>query len=85
MKFYGSPQQPAFFDWAFNVERGPAKIGKFGERIPADTDVLVTHGPPLGRGDLCSSGLRAGCVDLLQHVQQRVKPKLHVFGHIHED
>lgn len=25
-----------------------------------------------------------GCVDLLDSVQKRVKPKYHVFGHIHE-
>ena len=49
-----------------------------------DTDVLLTHGPPLGHGDLCSSGLRAGCLDLLDELQGRVKPAYHVFGHIHE-
>lgn len=48
-------------------------------------DILVTHGPPLGRGDLCHDGNRAGCHDLLWHVQERVRPRLHVFGHIHED
>ena len=26
----------------------------------------------------------AGCVDLLHTIQTRVKPKYHVFGHIHE-
>ena len=40
--------------------------------------------PPLGFGDLCSTGLRAGCVDLLRVVQARVRPKYHVYGHIHE-
>ena len=39
---------------------------------------------PLGHGDLCKSQLRAGCVELLHTVQQRVKPKFMVFGHIHE-
>lgn len=52
--------------------------------IPDDTDVLITHTPPVGHGDLCSSGVRAGCVELLTTVQKRVKPKYHVFGHIHE-
>ena len=39
-----------------------------------------------GRGDLATMfrPTRAGCVDLLQTVQNRVKPKYHVFGHIHE-
>lgn len=52
--------------------------------IPSDTDILVTHTPPVGHGDLCCSGVRAGCVELLSTVQNRVKPKYHVFGHIHE-
>ncbi|XP_070528242.1 UPF0046 protein C25E10.12 isoform X5 [Cardiocondyla obscurior] len=40
--------------------------------------------PTLGHGDLCCTGVRAGCVELLSTVQNRVKPKYHVFGHIHE-
>ena len=52
--------------------------------IPEGTDVVLTHGPPLGHGDLCKSGLRAGCLDLLDELQSRVKPKFHCFGHIHE-
>ena len=44
----------------------------------------MTHGPPVGHGDLTRTGVRAGCVDLLDTVQERVKPKYHVFGHIHE-
>ncbi|EGD73264.1 metallophosphoesterase domain-containing protein 1 [Salpingoeca rosetta] len=83
VKFYGSPWQPWFFDWAFNLERGDPCTAKWQE-IPDDTDVLITHGPPVGHGDLCTSGQRAGCVDLLREIQTRVKPKLHVFGHIHE-
>ncbi|CAG0908792.1 unnamed protein product [Cyprideis torosa] len=38
----------------------------------------------MGHGDLASSGVRAGCVELLASVQQRIKPLYHVFGHIHE-
>ena len=44
----------------------------------------MTHGPPIGHGDMCRGGNRAGCTNLLRVVQQRVKPVLHVFGHIHE-
>lgn len=46
--------------------------------------MLVTHTPPLGHGDLVCSGVRAGCVELLHTVQNRVKPKYHIYGHIHE-
>ena len=79
---YGSPWQPWFFKWAFNLQRG-AEIKAKWDLIPTDTDVLLTHGPPHGVGDRTTNGDAAGCVDLLQAVH-RVKPKLHVFGHIHE-
>ncbi|XP_065175242.1 metallophosphoesterase MPPED2-like [Sycon ciliatum] len=82
-RIYGSPWQPEFCDWAFNLPRGDACLEKW-QRIPSNTDILMTHGPPIGHGDLCSNGLRAGCVDLLREVQHRIKPKFHVFGHIHE-
>ncbi|XP_076047163.1 UPF0046 protein T07D4.2 [Oratosquilla oratoria] len=83
IKLYGTPWQPEYCNWAFNLPRGKACLEKW-EAIPDDTDVLITHSPPIGHGDLCCTGVRAGCVELLSTVQQRVKPKYHVFGHIHE-
>uniref|UniRef100_A0A2P2HYZ2 Metallophosphoesterase MPPED2-like n=1 Tax=Hirondellea gigas TaxID=1518452 RepID=A0A2P2HYZ2_9CRUS len=80
---YGSPWQPEYMNSAFNLPRGAACLEKW-EAIPAGVDVLLTHGPPLGHGDLTWRGIRAGCVELLNTVQNRVKPKYHVFGHIHE-
>lgn len=82
-KIYGSPWQPRFSDMAFNLDRGQDCMSKWN-LIPADTDILVTHGPPLGHGDYCKNKVRAGCVDLLQVIQNKVKPSYHVFGHIHE-
>jgi hypothetical protein len=52
--------------------------------IPDGTDVLITHGPPVGIGDRSDDAVRAGCADLLVAVS-RVKPLLHLFGHIHPD
>lgn len=83
IKFYGTPWQPEFHKWAFNLPRGKSCLQKW-DLIPEDTDILITHTPPVGHGDLCCSGVRAGCVELLTTVQKRVKPKYHVFGHIHE-
>ena len=83
IKVWGSPWQPEFCEWAFNLPRGEPCRAKW-RLIPDETDVLLTHGPPLGHGDLCSSGHRAGCVDLLDEIQSRVKPAVHAFGHIHE-
>lgn len=82
MKFYGSPWQPEFFDWAFNLPRGEALRERW-DKIPDDTDVLITHGPPYGVMDQVESGERVGCSDLLD-ATARCKPKLHIFGHIHE-
>mmetsp|Transcript_3017 Transcript_3017/g.6360 ORF Transcript_3017/g.6360 Transcript_3017/m.6360 type:complete len:318 (+) Transcript_3017:124-1077(+) len=82
---YGSPWQPEFGDWAFNLQRGTSCAAKWN-RIPDGVDVLMTHGPPLGRGDLCQPNKnRAGCENLLEQIQTRIKPSCHVFGHIHED
>jgi len=83
IRVWGSPWQPEFGEWAFNLSRGAACRSKWA-MIPAGTDVVMTHGPPLGHGDRCSSGLRAGCIDLLDELQTRVQPAYHVFGHVHE-
>lgn len=83
IRIWGSPWQPEFGGWAFNLPRGEPCREKW-RLIPSDADVVITHGPPLGYGDLCRSGARAGCLDLLVELQERVQPKYHVFGHIHE-
>ncbi len=82
LRFYGSPWQPWFYDWAFNLGRGPEIRAKW-DLIPAGTDVLITHGPPWGHGDLTDRGERVGCQDLLEAIR-RLRPALHLFGHIHE-
>ncbi len=81
--FWGSPWQPAFGGWAFNLPRGEALREKWA-LIPRGTDVLVTHGPPFGRGDRASMVGREGCMDLLARVRE-IAPRVHFFGHIHED
>lgn len=82
IKFWGSPVQPEFYNWAFNRQRG-STIRAHWDKIPDDTDVLVTHGPPFGRLDVSGHGnMRVGCRDLYEAIL-RVRPRLHVFGHIH--
>ncbi|XP_039618122.1 EF-hand calcium-binding domain-containing protein 6-like [Polypterus senegalus] len=83
-RIYGSPWQPWYNGWGFNLPRGQALLDKWN-LIPDGTDVLITHGPPLGFLDWVPKQMqRAGCMELLNTVQRRVQPKLHVFGHIHE-
>jgi predicted phosphohydrolase len=78
---YGSPWQPWFHNWAFNQYRGD--LHKIWAKIPANVDILVTHGPPYGYGDMTGHG-RVGCEELLTELKVK-KPKYLFFGHIHED
>ena len=82
IRFWGSPVQPRFYDWAFNRDRG-RDIQKHWDLIPADTDVLITHGPPSFILDKTTGGMNAGCENLMGTLAQ-LRVKLHVFGHIHE-
>lgn len=88
VKFYGSAITPWFYDWAWNRWRGP-DIKKHWDRIPDDTQVLITHGPPAGFLDIVyhADGMtpkeRVGCMDLADRIKELKQLKLHVFGHIH--
>lgn len=81
LKVYGSPHQPVFYDWAFNLTE--EELSKKWALIPVDTDVLITHGPPLGYGDLTDRGEQVGSWTLMNKLHDLTKLKLHVFGHIH--
>lgn len=83
IKIWGSPITPYFYNWAFNRFRGD-NIKTYWDKIPNDIDILITHGPPYMILDKVVYDQRnVGCVDLLNRVQE-VKPKYHIFGHIHE-
>ena len=82
IRIWGSPWQPEFMSWSFNLERG-APLREKWALIPRDTDILVTHGPPLGHGDLVARGERVGCEQLALRLLD-LDVRLHVFGHIHE-
>ncbi|RXM31733.1 Metallophosphoesterase MPPED2 [Acipenser ruthenus] len=84
-RIYGAPWTPWFNGWGFNLPRGQSLLDKWN-LIPEGIDILMTHGPPLGFRDWVPKELqRVGCVELLNTVQRRVRPKLHVFGGIHEE
>ena len=86
VKFYGTPWQPDFYNWAFNLPRGKALQDKW-DLIPSDTQVLITHGPPKDILDFVSSyneGRNVGCEQLADTVLTRLPDlKLNIFGHIH--
>jgi Icc-related predicted phosphoesterase len=81
INIWGSPITPWFHNWAFNRHRDAIK--KHWDLIPLDTDILITHGPIFRTLDKTQMGIRAGCKELFQRVQD-VKPRVHICGHIHE-
>lgn len=87
LKIWGSPWTPRFEGVnplcdAFMLSEAELEA-KFA-LIPDDTDILITHGPPYGILDKSRRAHRVGSKSLMMHVQTRLNPKLHVFGHIHE-
>jgi Icc-related predicted phosphoesterase len=82
-KIYGSPWQPEFFNWAFNLPRNGEEMKAKWDAIPDDTDILITHGPPYGYLDVPGGKkFQVGC-ELLRERVDVMQPKIHVFGHIH--
>ena len=83
VRFWGSPWTPTFMNWAFMLDRGQPLHDAWA-LIPGNTDVLITHGPPLGFGDTeLAGGRNVGCEDLLERIDE-LSLQAHVFGHIHE-
>jgi Icc-related predicted phosphoesterase len=85
LRFWGTPWQPWFYDWAFNLYEEDL-VAKWA-LIPAGTDILVLHAPPYGYGDGVPqrSGMvrRTGSPSLLKRIEE-IAPRVVVFGHIHE-
>ncbi|KAI0783709.1 Metallo-dependent phosphatase-like protein [Abortiporus biennis] len=79
-KVYGSPYTPKFGSWLFQYPIIKPLEVPYSTRwsdIPPDTDILITHGPAAYHLDL-----KNGCPALLDTLWT-VRPRVHVFGHIH--
>jgi len=85
LTFYGTP---------YHIKRGclfqanafGKNINEFNsiiKQIPKDVDILITHFPPYGVGDF-ANGLHIGSDVLLNEIKNRIKPIMHIFGHIHQ-
>lgn len=104
LNIYGSAITPFFCDWAWNRARGSEPdtmyyrnktklvlpIKPYWDKIPENTDILVSHGPPLNFLDTVYNfdGVtpkdRVGCADLRDKVLFGLPNlKHHIFGHIH--
>ena len=91
VNFYGYPHTPIFCNWAFN--RTPEYLERAADKIPENTDVLLTHGPPYGILDVVTENCYGnivsdkkeylGCKGLKKRLNKMPDIKLHVFGHIH--
>ena len=84
IRIYGSPWQPVFFDWAFNLPRNGEELKQKWAAIPDNTDILITHGPAWGYNDTTQyrRDTHLGC-ELLRERIDVIRPKIHVCGHIH--
>lgn len=77
--FFGSPWTPHFYG-AFNTSEEKLKEMYKGIR---DIDVFISHGPPYGVLDKPYKNGHAGSRALMEAIG-RIKPIVHVFGHIHD-
>lgn len=75
LHFYGSPYTD--LNMAFSAQG--AKLQEKFAKIPADLDVLITHAAPKHILD----GKDLGSRELLDRIKE-VRPRVHIFGHIHE-
>jgi Icc-related predicted phosphoesterase len=77
VSFWGSPYTPWFNNWAFNLW-GVKNLRSNWAKIPHQTNVLITHGPPYGILD----GPYLGDQQLCEAIYEKT-PDIHIFGHIH--
>lgn len=95
-KIYGSPWTLTFFDWWFMKDHD--KIKEAWDKIPDDTNILLTHQPPRGLLDRAvaypqnkrdydkNKIVHVGCKELRHACMTRLKKlKLNCFGHLHMD
>ena len=88
LRIFGSPYTPWFFEWAYNIKR--PELEPLWAEIPAGIDVLITHGPPKGILDVTRDYrskelIHIGSRSLTRHVLERIRPRIHAFGHLHDE
>ena len=87
IKIFGSPYTPAYGNsWAYMKKRDRMQL--VWDNLP-ECDILITHGPPKGILDLTEDRetgkpIQVGCKSLFNKVKT-IKPKIHAFGHIHDE
>jgi len=85
IRIFGSPiADSQRSDGAFIIKCSNEIRKTLWQMVPDGIDILLTHGPPYGINDLSKKNINGGCKYLLHEVINRIKPKYHVYGHIHE-
>jgi Icc-related predicted phosphoesterase len=77
INFYGTPELVCE-GWAFS--HNEHQLINYYELIPKETQVLITHTPPIGILDL-----NKGSYSLSKRIQELPNLRYHIFGHIHEE
>lgn len=87
LKIWGSPYSNTFGRWAYMAE--DIELADIWDQIPKDTNIVITHGPAYGIGDLVDNDYEpgrdkhVGSKTLTTKLKSLKKLKLHVTGHIH--
>lgn len=83
IRIWGSPWQPEFHSWAFNLPRNGRELEMKWNEIPKNTDILITHGPAWGYVDMVVGEYQhLGCEKLIERISALNTP-IHICGHIH--
>ena len=88
IKFHGSPWSTRFGNWCFMDN--DFELDEYWQKIPDDTQILLTHGPAYGTGDRVymtydNQGPHVGSRTLQDRILELDKLKFHITGHIHSD
>lgn len=78
-KVWGSPFTTNFGSFVVTAQ----DLAKIFRLIPQDVEILITHSPAYGRGDLVY-GEHIGSRSLRARVDELAQLRLHAFGHVHE-
>jgi len=86
VNFWGSPWTPEFYNWAFMKKRGE-EMAEVWAKVPEDTHVLITHGPPKTDTFVdyaVYDSINVGCEEQAKRILDLKDLKVNCFGHIHE-
>ena len=88
INIYGFPQtvKRGIFYLADAFEVKVAKMNEIcNKNFEKKIDILVTHSPPYNIMDRTYKNKKIGSLSILEDLVLRVKPKIHIFGHNHDE